>query len=71
MALFKEIRTSKEKGTGVGLYLCNTIIKNNKIDVDIDSTQNVGTTFILTFKEFIKACNNGLNNVEEKKFVSN
>jgi signal transduction histidine kinase/ligand-binding sensor domain-containing protein len=40
--------TSNEKGTGLGLLLCKNFIELNKGKLNIVSTENVGTTFIVT-----------------------
>ncbi len=51
--IFSPFYTSKsqDKGTGLGLYIVQNICKNHKIDIKVESTQNQGTSFILTFNE--------------------
>ncbi len=55
--IFSPFYTSKsqDKGTGLGLYIVQNICKNHKIDIKVESTQNSGTSFILTFNEFEEA----------------
>lgn len=40
--------TTKKTGTGLGLNVCNTIIKEHKGKIDVDSQLGKGTTFIIT-----------------------
>lgn len=42
-------------GFGIGLNIVYTICKEYNIDVDVDSTQNVGTTFTLTLNSTLTA----------------
>jgi two-component system, sporulation sensor kinase A len=39
--------STKEKGTGLGLMICQRIIKNHKGSLEIDSEVNKGTTFTI------------------------
>ncbi|MEC2072678.1 ATP-binding protein [Alkalihalophilus marmarensis] len=41
--------TTKEKGTGLGLLICDKIIDNHNGMRSIESTEGVGTTFTITF----------------------
>ena len=51
--IFSPFYTSKsqDKGTGLGLYIVQNICKNHKIDINVESKINNGTSFILTFNE--------------------
>ncbi len=42
--------TSQNGGFGIGLNIVSTICKTYKIDIDVHSKINIGTTFILDFK---------------------
>lgn len=47
---FKRLHNSNEyQGTGLGLGLCNKIIKSHGGKVEIDSVEGAGSTFTLTF----------------------
>ncbi|UPG61973.1 ATP-binding protein [Metabacillus endolithicus] len=41
--------TTKEKGTGLGLMVCKSIIDSHHGHMDIESEVGVGTTITLTF----------------------
>nr|WP_175476222.1 PAS domain S-box protein [Evansella caseinilytica] len=45
--------SNKEKGTGLGLMICNRIIKNHKGKMEIDSEVNKGTTISITLHKKI------------------
>jgi len=44
----RKIGTSKNKGTGLGLIICNEFIKINKGNIWVESTLNEGSTFYFT-----------------------
>lgn len=39
--------TTGESGTGLGLILCKDLITRNKGELTVESTQGVGSTFIV------------------------
>jgi signal transduction histidine kinase len=43
---------SKVKGTGIGLYLINNLIRKNGGHIEVDSTPGQGTTFICYLNEY-------------------
>ena len=43
--LFKPFNSTKEKGLGIGLYQCKTIIQAHQGDIEVESEINKGTTF--------------------------
>lgn len=45
--LFKPFQTTKKKGVGIGLYQCQTIVNVHGGRIEVDSTEGVGTTFIV------------------------
>jgi signal transduction histidine kinase len=45
------IGESSEKGTGLGLILCNEFVKKNKGEIYAESKLNVGSTFSFTIKK--------------------
>lgn len=47
--LGKSFFTTKESGTGLGLMITYTIIRNHNGKIKVDSMENEGTTFTLTF----------------------
>lgn len=46
--LFNPLFTTKEKGSGLGLSIVDTIIKNHKGKLDVESKIGEGTTFIIS-----------------------
>lgn len=48
--LFEPFYTTKQKGTGLGLPLCLSIIEGHGGSIRVESKPNQGTTFIVTFK---------------------
>jgi len=50
-SLFDPFYTTKEKGTGLGLFIVHQIIENNKGKIMIDSEINKGTTIRVGFKK--------------------
>ena len=46
--LFNPLFTTKESGTGLGLNIVDTIIKNHKGNIDVESAVEEGTTFTIT-----------------------
>ena len=44
--------TSGEKGTGMGLILCADLVRKNKGEIMVNSTEGSGTVIKLTFPEF-------------------
>jgi signal transduction histidine kinase len=49
--LFEPYFTSKRNGMGLGLASTLNIIQSNKGAIDVKSTLNVGTSFIITFPQ--------------------
>ena len=47
--IFHPYFTTKEQGTGLGLSLCRTLAHKYGGDIDIESLEGQGTTFIVTF----------------------
>ena len=45
--LFKPFQSTKNKGLGIGLFQCRTIIEAHKGKMDVQSKVGEGTTFIL------------------------
>jgi len=41
---------SKDKGTGLGLYIVSNICKNHNATIDCESLPGIGTTFTITFQ---------------------
>ncbi len=47
--LFEPFFTTKTRGTGLGLPLCLSIAERHNGRIDVESEENVGTTFIVVF----------------------
>jgi signal transduction histidine kinase len=47
--LFEPYFTTKKNGMGLGLVSTLNIIKSHKADIKVESKENVGTSFIITF----------------------
>ncbi len=47
--IFSEFYTSKEKGTGLGLNVCKSILDDYNAKIDFESEVNVGTKFFIIF----------------------
>lgn len=47
--IFSEFYTSKDKGTGLGLCVCKSILERYDAKIDFESKVNVGTKFFITF----------------------
>lgn len=47
--IFTPYFTTKKSGTGLGLYIAQKIIKDHKGEIKIDTAENKGTTFEITF----------------------
>ncbi|MDO6658447.1 HAMP domain-containing sensor histidine kinase [Anaerobacillus sp. 1_MG-2023] len=45
--VFQPFYTTKEKGTGLGLFLCKQIIQNHKGTIKVSSAPSFGTTFTI------------------------
>jgi len=48
--IFYPFYTTKQEGTGLGLYVVHKLVKDNEGIVEVDSEPNRGTTFTLYFK---------------------
>lgn len=48
-SLFDPFQTSKQQGTGLGLTIAQRILDNHNGKLELHSTSNKGTTFLLTF----------------------
>ena len=49
--IFKPFYTTKDKGTGLGLFLVNSFCDDNDVSMKVKSKVNEGTFFSLTFRE--------------------
>lgn len=49
--IFKPFYTTKKRGTGLGLFITNKIIRKHNGDIKVDSEEGKGTTFTLTLKK--------------------
>ena len=49
--LFDPFYTTKEKGTGLGLYIVHQIIQNNKGKIAIESDVSSGTIVMVRFEK--------------------
>ena len=47
--IFQDFYTSKVNGTGLGLSVCEMILKQCQAEIDFTSTVGVGTKFIIKF----------------------
>lgn len=47
--IFKPFYTTKEQGTGLGLYVTQQLVEKNRGRIRVESTLGVGTVFILSF----------------------
>ncbi len=47
--VFKPFYTTKEKGTGLGLYITKKIIENHNGNIYYESREGEGTTFFIQF----------------------
>jgi len=47
-SIFELLRTSKEDGMGIGLWLSKTIIESHSGTIDFISSSDTGTTFKVT-----------------------
>jgi len=45
--LFKPFQTTKKKGIGIGLYQCKVIVSAHGGQIEVDSTESVGSVFTL------------------------
>jgi len=54
---FSKLGTANEKGTGLGLILCNEFAKKNNANLTVESKKGKGTTFYLTINPTKKGKN--------------
>ncbi len=47
--IFKEFFTTKQDGTGLGLYVCKSIVEKYDAKIDFESIYKVGTKFKISF----------------------
>jgi signal transduction histidine kinase len=50
--IFQPFFTTKEEGVGLGLAICNRLVKENGGKIDVSSTPGKGTTFSLILPAF-------------------
>ncbi|GAG97645.1 unnamed protein product, partial [marine sediment metagenome] len=48
--IFTPYFTTKKGGTGLGLYIAQSILKEHKADITIQSKKDVGTTFKIVLR---------------------
>lgn len=63
---------SNESGSGIGLVLVRKLVKLHKGEVTFTSTENVGSSFVLTFPAHVEAVRTGENQEanDEKQYKS-
>jgi signal transduction histidine kinase len=48
--IFQPFYTTKEEGTGLGLYITRQLVERNSGQISVESTPGKGTVFLLKFK---------------------
>ena len=62
-ALFKPFKSGKKKGFGIGLYQCKSIIEAHQGHIEVETKEDVGTTF----KSVIPVFEMGENHKKDRK----
>ncbi len=50
--VFNAFYTTREEGTGLGLNICQRIVREHRGDITVDSIENRGSTFVITVPHY-------------------